>query len=521
MVPGAACFLLGLSTVAAFTFPDVSGIFFSSAGSSPREGRKAGSLIIKPCPGGALWCECPNGTVTCDEIDDYPTAITVDEQVGAVDFIKARIFREPEQENNLLFGGATPVKPSLPKGVSARFGEESSFVQESRACDHRKSTVRPKKARNVDGAFVFVVNDEKYQQAVDIEQCLGEGEPCRNQEDSPSFGSTVCRQKYTTYKMYVINPEGDQVYDTFSLPSACICHHRSNFAIRHLFDNGLAAPELPNCPKAEKLALARTFAHSFSSTPSPAPVALVPARPPVEPLAPPQSSDGSPIRFKDRKKRQIGFKKLGCENNANFCEEEQDYPGTLVRSALRQHPVMSDSLFQQLFASRCKDQQIQTRGFNIDEEQLCYGRTNIIFPKKAKNLKDEWRFVVNIDNYTQSVEVEECDNGTVSEDNFGRERHDSSDFGVCLYSGSTGNDPDLTVCRQLYTEHKLLSLDPSGQLEVDSFKLPSACACFVREDYILEFRGGMKAEDSGEDTVTLPKQVQEVTDAPFSFGSGK
>ena len=54
-----------------------------------------------------------------------------------MDFIKARIFREPEQNNNLLFGGATPVKPSLPKGVSARFGEESSFVQESRACDHR------------------------------------------------------------------------------------------------------------------------------------------------------------------------------------------------------------------------------------------------------------------------------------------------------------------------------------------------------------------------------------------------
>ena len=54
----------------------------SCTGSSPREGRKAGSLIIKPCPGGALWCECPNGTVTCDEIDDYPTAITVDEQVA-------------------------------------------------------------------------------------------------------------------------------------------------------------------------------------------------------------------------------------------------------------------------------------------------------------------------------------------------------------------------------------------------------------------------------------------------------
>ena len=49
--------------------------------------------------------------------------------------------------------------------------------------------------------------------------------------------------------------------------------------------------------------------------------------------------------------------------------------------------------------------EIQTRIFNIDEEQLCYGRPNVIFPKKAKNLNDEWVWVVNIANYTQSVEV--------------------------------------------------------------------------------------------------------------------
>ena len=59
--------------------------------------------------------------------------------------------------------------------------------------------------------MIFDENHDIPLQAVDIEQCLGEGEPCRNQDDSPSFGSTICRQKYTTYKMYVINPEGEQV----------------------------------------------------------------------------------------------------------------------------------------------------------------------------------------------------------------------------------------------------------------------------------------------------------------------
>merc|ERR1712038_1148366 len=47
-------------------------------------------------------------------------------------------------------------------------------------------------------------------------------------------------------------------------------------------------------------------------------------------------------------------------------------------------------------------------GFLIDEEQLCYGVPKVIFPRQAKNLKEEWRYIVNIENYTQSVEIEEC-----------------------------------------------------------------------------------------------------------------
>jgi len=483
--------------------------------------------------------------------------------VAAVDFIRSRIFSE-QRPTNLVFDAQSKI--------SGRFGgDDSGFVQESRACDHRKSTVYPKKARNVDGAFVFIVNDEDYKQAVDIEQCLGEGESCRNQDDAPSYGETVCRQKYTTYKMYVINELGEQVYDTFSLPSACLCHHRSDFAIRHSLLGSSSPVHLPQCPKAEKLSLPRgsnlqpeSFAHSFSSTKQPsastenpdisfvtasssstspstsarasAPTAKVGSGEEEE-QKPETSSASSAIRFGDRRrkkrhaaaagerrKRQLAREEEEEECVNNFCEDEQNYPGSEVLSALTQHPAMSGGLFHQLFDTQCKDE-IQTRIFNIDEEQLCYGRPNVIFPKKAKNLNDEWVWVVNIDNYTQSVEVEECDNATLSED-FGRDRHDERDFGVCLYSGAGGNDPDLTVCRQLYTEHKLLSLTADGQLEVDSFKLPSACACFVREDFMLEFRDAMKDSDGAEalevggDATPLPHQVEEGTDGAFVF-SGK
>merc|ERR1711982_307998 len=153
-------------------------------------------------------------------------------------------------------------------------------------------------------------------------------------------------------------------------------------------------------------------------------------------------------------------------------------------------------------------------------EQLCYGVPKVIFPRQAKNLKDEWKYIVNIENYTQSVEIEECFNfdilgdetstvspGISDDDSnvkFETEISEAPDrFGSCLYSGATGNNPSLTSCQQLYPQHKLLALSSDGQLVVDSFKLPSACACFYKEDFVLKFRR-MESEESVED-IDLPE----------------
>ena len=157
----------------------------------------------------------------------------------------------------------------------------------------------------------------------------------------------------------------------------------------------------------------------------------------------------------------------------------------------------------------------------------------VIFPRQAKNLKDEWKYIVNIENYTQSVEIEECYNpdsfdsedeattatpGIFEDDSnvqFETETPQVPDrFGSCLYSGAVGNNPGLTSCQQLYTQHKLLALSTDGQLVVDSFKLPSACACFYKEDFVLEFRRNMgteNVEEEEEETldINLPEQVEE------------
>merc|ERR1712141_621329 len=427
----------------------------------------------------ALILPCPDGELFCDGITDYPTNINIADSVVASRLIRNAIF---DAKPNF-----TTESPLL----------RSNFLKESRSCDHRKGTVYPKKAKNIEGKFVFIVNDEQYRQSVEIEQCVSEGDPCQNDSDAP-LPTTVCRQKYATYRMYVINQEGRQVYDSFSLPSACLCHHKSSLAlgIKNGFD--VDFPQLV-CPGQEELAIEDSAPESSTTTTAPA-------------LGKPERKN-SGIRFQDRKKRQAGNPGDCSNGRDNYCEEtgsDSSYPTEAVLEALSSNNEINPALFSQLFDKNCKD--LKTRFFDIDEEQLCSGIPKIIFPRQAKNLKDEWRYIVNIENYTQSVEIEECFNPDFTIDDFESTNSTNSsvlfdneeiieEFGSCQYSGSPGNDPDLTVCRQLFTSHKLLALSTEGQLVVDSFQLPSACACYYREDFLLTFRRNMN-NDTNTSTTT-------------------
>lgn len=440
----------------------LSGVIFSDSDQDKRQ--LAGR--IQPCPDDQLFC---------DEISDYPTNIKIQDSVEASGLIRNAIF-DAKPKANIV-------------------GRIKTFeaIKESRACDSRKGTVYPKKAMNIEGEFVFIVNDDKYRQAVEIEQCLGEGEICRTQSDAP-FSTTVCRQKFATYRMYVINKEGKQVYDSFSLPSACLCHHNSAFAIKNGFTQESEYPQL-TCPTQEDLALNQP---SRISPPEPGN-----PKPPRQNKPP--RKDSSKINFGDRKKREVE-EPNGC--TGNYCEESDSYPAEAVLGALTTNSELNPELVSQLFDSSCKD--LKRRFFDIDEEQVCEGIPKIIFPKQARNLKDEWRFIVNIENYTQSVEIEECSDFLIdaeapSGSNSSVKFNDSvvlEEFGSCLYSGSPGNNPALTVCRQLFTTHKLLSLTTEGQLDIDSFQLPSACACYYKEDYVLEFRNNFNSTTSEDDIDT-------------------
>lgn len=418
---------------------------------------------------------CPDNQDFCEHIQDYPSHLEVSPAASVNEFVRDKIFDKP--------------KPPQAPALTRRFGDNSNlfdFEEESQACRHRRSVVYPKKAKNTLGKFMFIVNKEEYKQSVDIEQCEGEGQPCETDGDAPQMnvGSTVCRQKFTTFKLYAINHEGEQVYDSFSLPSACLCYHKSKFSVRggfsepndHSRSRSNLHNELPFCPSEEQMEPFDNFVG----------VAKVPkAKNPTSRLTFGHRQERNNNRRTRQQQKFPSFKPKACKKGM-FCEKDRNYPFNAIASVLKQDRQLSGKLFEEVFNSECQSpqNQINTR-FLPTEESLCDGRPRVIYPKKALNLKNEWMFVVNLANYTQSVEIEEC----IDQSNrrqFGAVGVETK-FGVCLYGGAEGHNPDLTVCKQKYTEHKLLAFTADSELLVDSFKLPSACACYVKSDFTFDF----------------------------------
>jgi len=421
---------------------------------------------ISPCPRNEKFCETSN---------DYPHEFDVDSNLLQNSLIKAKILtqKNTRSRNNIQSFD-----------VQTRFGARDDV----RACKVSRRQIFPQKAQNIRGEYLHIVNDGRYRQAVEIEQCEAEGEACLTDNDAPIRGNTVCKQKYATYKLYAISADRNQIYDSFSLPSACVCfykppsglRHRNNFSPSRRFS---VASNLPRCRAGEKLDLPsfpkRQERNSYRRNDD------------FEAFVSPQDNIRIP-RYDRSRSNYVSSNRYNlrprwtrstdeCDDLSKYCTEVSNYPDFLTRSLLTKHPALNGNtgnLFKQVFDGQCEDTRknsIGTRFFTIEDEQLCVGRQKVIFPKKALNLNNEWKFVVNIDNFTQAVEVEECEHSYSSSIEYS-----SDTFGSCLYAGSSGKNPRLTACKQIYTEYKLLALSSSEtNLEVDSFLLPSACACYI------------------------------------------
>ena len=272
---------------------------------------------------------------------------------------------------------------------------------------------------------------------MEIEQCEDEGVQCNTDEDAPFTRSTVCRQKYTTHKLYAMTANKEQIYDSFSLPSACLCYFKtqfrakSNVGLRSSFKASRpSGPRLPFCREGAKLNLPK-FVSSFPSAPS---------QSTGENFSRRTSSAGRPFVYPDRQQSRVSrdfvypgrvqetfsrwqrdtvmsrSRRMNRRRNSapscvtsgkRYCVDTNtnNYPADLARNLLAKNPAVGETLFRQVFDNKCTNT-IATRFFSVEDEQLCRGRQKVIFPRTALNLNNEWRYVVNIDNFTQAVEIE-------------------------------------------------------------------------------------------------------------------
>jgi len=170
---------------------------------------------VGPCEGAADFC---------DFAPDYPRNIVPDPRFQGASLIKGKIFHSGSFDTSVN-----------DVDVTKRFGFGE---QKERACKVRRDIIYPRKARNSEGFYMFIVNQDTFRQAVEVEQCLDEGSECLTDSDAPSSGTTVCRQEFATHRLYATDGNGAQVYDSFSLPSACLCHFRDNFGLKSGFGIG-------------------------------------------------------------------------------------------------------------------------------------------------------------------------------------------------------------------------------------------------------------------------------------------
>ena len=163
--------------------------------------------------------------------------------------------------------------------------------------------------------------------------------------------------------------------------------------------------------------------------------------------------------------------RAACRDNAPFCSDPDHYPESEIKSALkRQHKTMAGILKPVKSArSSVAPVQLQGRQGLVEREwhNLCDTNTTFIFPRAARNMEGEHRFLVNIDTalseddlseYQQMVRVTTC-------------------AGAGAGAGRCGGVAGLeTRCRQEYAEHKLVALR-GGELVLDNFSFPSCCSC--------------------------------------------
>ncbi|KAA0185531.1 hypothetical protein HAZT_HAZT003723 [Hyalella azteca] len=164
-------------------------------------------------------------------------------------------------------------------------------------------------------------------------------------------------------------------------------------------------------------------------------------------------------------------KKPNCaEDDKHYCEKDVHYPMSEILDSAQQHATQLLELYADV-ASLDTELSVALPGeAKGDESYVCPSNITYAQPFRAKNKSGKWMVIVNNlqVNYqllTQSVRLEEC--------------------------LATGESCPLiphcyqSRCSQKFNYHRFLvyvPYDPFFPFAIESFKLPSACACHLNEN---------------------------------------
>jgi hypothetical protein len=97
----------------------------------------------------------------------------------------------------------------------------------------------------------------------------------------------------------------------------------------------------------------------------------------------------------------------GQQCGETYCEYDDNYPAE--RIAMSKNTLTKYSLFFDDEGAFDEDTIGPRLGGDSPPEQgLCDSRIVTIFPKKAQNKYNEWKTIVNNDEYRQGIKIEEC-----------------------------------------------------------------------------------------------------------------
>merc|ERR1711910_314131 len=160
------------------------------------------------------------------------------------------------------------------------------------------------------------------------------------------------------------------------------------------------------------------------------------------------------------------YKPPACsiDNPKTWCLEDAEYPTYEIEHALQYHYEGVQAIYKDVLANT--ENSVDRLKEIVQETYLCPSVTAYIQPRRAVNTDGKWRIVVNgvkahYETLSQTARIEECTTPG-----------DACPLVPACYE---------TKCLQKSIYHRFLIYDPYDQyfpFAIETFKLPSACACY-------------------------------------------